>query len=130
MSEEQCLANRVVMIIDDQRIDLLLIESVITKAGAATIVPTQDGRMAIELLDESKPDIIFCDIQMEEKDGYDFVENVRSRGEKDIPIVMVSGSNDGYIQSYLDMIGANAYIKKPITLKKLNDCMASITFPG
>jgi CheY-like chemotaxis protein len=72
------------------------------------------------LLIGRRPDLIILDINIPEVSGLDMVEFLRRRPEsKNIPIVMLSSeSADSIVDKALEL-GADAYIRKPITLPEL-----------
>jgi len=41
------------------------------------VVTAENGREALELLEQDIPDMIICDVMMPEMDGYAFVDHVR-----------------------------------------------------
>ena len=76
------------------------------------------------LLIGRRPDMIILDINIPEVTGLDMVEFLRRRPEsKNIPIVMLSSeSADSIVDKALEL-GADAYIRKPITLPELEKAM-------
>ena len=42
------------------------------------VVTVGNGRLAIEKLSETQPDIVLCDIIMPEKDGYEVCEHIKT----------------------------------------------------
>ena len=76
------------------------------------------------LLIARAPDLIILDINIPEVTGLDMVEFLRRRPEsKNIPIVMLSTeSADSIVDKALEL-GADAYIRKPITLPELEKAM-------
>lgn len=76
------------------------------------------------LLIGRRPDLIILDINIPEVSGLDMVEFLRRRPEsKNIPIVMLSSeAADTLVDKALEL-GADAYIRKPITLQELEKAM-------
>lgn len=71
-----------------------------------------------------RPDLIILDVNIPEVSGLDMVEFLRRRPEsKNIPIVMLSSeAADTLVDKALEL-GADAYIRKPITLPELEKAM-------
>ena len=71
-----------------------------------------------------RPDMIILDINIPEVSGLDMVEFLRRRPEsKNIPIVMLSSeSADSIVDRALEL-GADSYIRKPVTLQELEKAM-------
>ena len=76
------------------------------------------------LLIGRRPDMIILDINIPEVSGLDMVEFLRRRPEsKNIPIVMLSSeSADSIVDKALEL-GADSYIRNPITLQELEKAM-------
>jgi DNA-binding response OmpR family regulator len=78
------------------------------------------------LLIGRRPDLIILDLNLPEVTGLDMVEFLRRRPEsKNIPIVMLSSeSADNIIERALEL-GADSYIKKPVTIEELEKAMTT-----
>ncbi|MEO5887944.1 MAG: response regulator [Anaerolineales bacterium] len=76
------------------------------------------------LLIGRRPDLIILDINIPEVSGLDMVEFLRRRPEsKDIPIVMLSSEAADTIVDKALELGADSYIRKPVTLPELERAM-------
>ena len=76
------------------------------------------------LLIGKRPDLIILDINIPEVSGLDMVEFLRRRPEsKNIPIVMLSSEAADTIVDKALELGADSYIRKPITLPELEKAM-------
>ena len=75
----------------------------------------RDGREALEMADELKPDVITCDLIMPELDGVGFIQ--RPDGARPVPIVAVSVAADAgeLVLAALDA-GAVDFVQKPTAL--------------
>ena len=76
------------------------------------------------LLIGRRPDLIILDINIPEVSGLDMVEFLRRRPEsKNIPIVMLSSeAADTVVDKALEL-GADSYLRKPVTLQELEKAM-------
>ena len=78
------------------------------------------------LLIGRRPDLIILDINIPEVSGLDMVEFLRRRPEsKNIPIVMLSSEAADTIVDKALKLGADSYIRKPVTLQELEKAMTS-----
>lgn len=76
------------------------------------------------LLIGKRPDLIILDINIPEVSGLDMVEFLRRRPEsKNIPIVMLSSEAADTIVDKALELGADSYVRKPITLPELEKAM-------
>jgi CheY-like chemotaxis protein len=59
-----------------------------------SISEAANGRMALARVAEARPDAIILDLIMPEMDGFEFLEELRSRAEwRDIPVVVVTSKD-------------------------------------
>ncbi len=67
-----------------------------------------------------KPNVIFLDLNMPGKNGFDVLNELKGSGEnKDIPIVIFSTSNEpGIIEKCLSL-GANYFVTKPVLMRDI-----------
>lgn len=101
-------------VIDDSRVNRILLSSLIEKIEGASVVGFEDPRLALEKLFEDPPDIVLVDQMMERMSGVDFVREARSRPAIDaIPIVMVTSNERKEIREAALEAGATDFIAKP-----------------
>ena len=109
-----------VLIVDDDYINRRLLISLLEKAlYKIEIIESVDGEDALKKAKEN-PDIqlILLDVEMPNMDGSKFLRNyIEDTSFPNIPIIAVS-SNDLRIKEIL-ILGADAFIVKPVTEKKL-----------
>ena len=73
-----------------------------------------------------RPDLIILDINIPEVSGLDMVEFLRRRPEsKNIPIVVLSSEAADTIVDKALELGADSYIRKPVTLQELEKAMTT-----
>lgn len=83
------------------------------------VIAAFDGMEAIKLLSE-KPDLIILDIMMPQLNGYDVCSKIRSLPEfKNTPIIFLTAKSSEVDEIRGLELGANDYIQKPISPKKL-----------
>lgn len=79
-------------------------------AGYSTI-EAADGRTAVELFEEHKPDLAVIDINLPKMNGLDVCKTVRMTSTMPILIVTAKGSDEDEVAGLA--MGADDYIKKP-----------------
>lgn len=78
------------------------------------------------ILISRRPDLIILDLNMPEVSGLDMVEFLRRRPESmNIPIVMLSSEAADTIVDKALELGADAFIRKPVTLQELEKAMTT-----
>ena len=76
------------------------------------------------LLIGRRPDLIILNLNMPEVSGLDMVEFLRRRPEsKNIPIVILSSEAADSIVGRALELGADSYIRKPVTIEELQKAM-------
>ena len=75
------------------------------------IIDAPNGRVAIELLAQ-KPDLITLDLNLPDIPGFELLKVIRMRAET-IPIVVLSGRDDGASKVQAFDLGADDYVTKP-----------------
>lgn len=75
-----------------------------------------DGESAVTSIKQQRPDLIFLDIQMPEKNGF---EVIRSLGVKKLPIVIFVTAYDQYALQAFD-VHALDYLLKPFNKERLH----------
>ncbi|MFC3336873.1 response regulator [Flavobacterium palustre] len=100
-----------------------------SKLSNEYVVHTSDGSDAIEKATEIVPDIIICDINLVDKDGYE----ISSALKKDlrtshIPIIILTAqSNKEAVLKGLQT-GVDQYLTKPFSLSILKQSISSLLF--
>jgi signal transduction histidine kinase/CheY-like chemotaxis protein len=60
------------------------------------VIEAENGRVALECMERSRPRVILLDLMMPEMDGFEFVAQVRQKAEwRSIPIVVLTGYDLG-----------------------------------
>lgn len=102
-----------IMVVDDQvecrrPLDLLL-----QMSGYQTCV-AGDGRAALELLDDCRPDLVLLDLMMPVMDGFGFLEGLRRRSAwSALPVVVFSAREDeGQSDRRLAELGVETVLRK------------------
>lgn len=68
------------------------------------------------------PDIIFLDINMPRKNGFECLTEIRQNEKlKHLPVIIFSTSNDPALISWMYNAGANLYLTKPSDFKSLKE---------
>jgi twitching motility two-component system response regulator PilG len=102
-----------ILVVDDSATVRKLISSKLEKSGH-NVVCAVDGVEGLEKIAEDLPDMVFLDISMPRKDGYEVCKEIRSNPvSKNTPVVMISGKDGFFDKVRGKMAGANGYVTKP-----------------
>jgi signal transduction histidine kinase/DNA-binding response OmpR family regulator len=111
-----------VLIVEDNKVNQLLIRNMLKKFGFDNPDCAENGRIALDMLKESKYDLVLMDIQMPEMDGYEITHEIRQRQRKDIrmvPIIAITADASDKEKAKARDAGMDDYIVKPYTPEDL-----------
>jgi CheY-like chemotaxis protein len=86
----------------------------------------RDGQEAVAFLFREgifarapRPDLVLLDLRLPKRDGLDVLEEIRSDDDlRSIPVVIMTSSEDEHDRLRCQMLDVEAYIAKPVNLKK------------
>lgn len=107
---------KTVMVVDDEQRLLDLLEAYLGQQGFR-VLKAQNGREAVFLARQEKPDLIVLDIMMPEMDGFDFMRIHRK--ERNTPIIILTARDDGDEKVIGLELGADDYVTKPFRPREL-----------
>jgi len=105
-----------ILVVDDDRELRALVQSYLAQEGFR-VVSAPNGRQALFVAREEKPDLIILDLMMPEVGGYDFMRVYNK--EADTPVILLTarlGESDKVLGLEL---GADDYVTKPFSLREL-----------
>ena len=119
MKETSVREHKRLLLIDDDPNLILLVKDYLEFRGYE-VITAENGREALEVLEQEIPDMIICDVMMPEMDGYAFVNQVRQEERTSwIPILFLSAKQQtGDKIKGLDS-GADVYMVKPFEAEEL-----------
>ncbi len=114
-----------ILVIDDQRSMRSIMRELLHQIGVREIGTASDGEKGLEYLRrpmEDFPDLIICDLHMENMDGMEFCNAVRrdeALRNKHVPIIILTGDRDKLLHEVAKQVGAVTVVTKPITAEEL-----------
>jgi len=105
------------LIVDDEQDILDFAKSFFTKRKIECFTAA-NGREAITLTKNEKPNLILLDIRMEEMNGLDVLAKIREF-DPSVKVIMVTGVEEKEALEKAQSLGALAYIHKPLILEEL-----------
>ena len=111
--------NLKIMVIDDSSTIRRSAEIFLGQAGYQ-IVLAEDGFDALAKINDSHPDLIFCDILMPRLDGYQTCALIKKSAKfRDTPVIMLSSKDGLFDRARGAMVGSDEYLTKPFTKDSL-----------
>jgi DNA-binding response OmpR family regulator len=106
---------RILVVDDDEKIVKVLV-TYLTKEGYMTET-AMNGRSAVEVAQQWKPDVILLDVMLPELDGWDVCKEIRR--VSNVPIIMLT-ARDAETDRVIGLeIGADDYVTKPFSPREL-----------
>ena len=105
-----------ILCIDDNKNNLYTLNALLSTVENIKCVEALNAKEALHILLKQPIDLILCDVQMPDINGFELAKIIRSNKKtKDIPIIFVTAvfKNDEFIKYGFEM-GAVDYITKPI----------------
>jgi two-component system KDP operon response regulator KdpE len=106
-----------ILIVDDEPSQIRLVTQVLA-AGGYDVLKANNGREAVRIVYENRPDLVLLDIMMPEIDGWQTCRLIREVSE--VPVIMLTGkrnSEDDVVRGL--ECGADEYLAKPIGNREL-----------
>jgi len=98
--------------VDDAAFMRMMIKNIVIKNGYEVIGEAENGRVAVELYKQHKPDLVTMDITMPEMNGIDGVKAIRSI-DPNANIIMCSAMGQQAMVMEAIQAGAKDFIVKP-----------------
>jgi len=114
----------ILIIEDDEVIRSIIIEFLELKDF--NIISAEDGCIGVYLAQELQPDLILCDINMPNLDGYGVLEKVRGNlSTAKIPLIFLTAEAGSECRDRALQLGANDYLTKPAHISKLLEAITN-----
>ena len=101
-----------VLIVDDAAFMRMMLRDILAKNGFEVIGEADNGKVAVQLYGELKPDVVTMDITMPEMDGIAAVKEIKA-ADPSAKIVMVSAMGQQAMVIEAIRSGAADFIVKP-----------------
>jgi DNA-binding response OmpR family regulator len=108
--------TQTILVVDDDNELRHLVKSYLVEEGFR-VVTAADGREALFVAREEKPDLIILDLMMPEMGGYDFMRAFAR--EADAPIIVLTAKIEEGDKVLGLELGADDYVTKPFSLREL-----------
>ena len=105
---------KTIFVVDDTNINLLNAEKALSEKY--NVITMSSAAVMFEVLADIRPDLILLDILMPVMDGFGALEKLKSDPKyADIPVIFLTGKNDGIIEAKGFKMGAIDLISKPFS---------------
>ena len=109
------MSHRILVVDDESAVTDLLAYNL--RKAHYDVLTAADGRTALHLAKESKPDLILLDLMIPEVDGLDVCRELRRTSS--VPIIMITARGEEIDRVVGLEIGADDYVTKPFSVREL-----------
>ena len=111
--------------IDDDSDDLESFGTAVEPIAIVSLFERGPEMMSALMNNREKPSVVFIDLNMPMKSGFEIIHEIKEIEElQDIAIVVLSTASDNVSVTRSRDLGANYFIQKPTTMKKLRKAIA------
>lgn len=115
---------KILVIEDDELIRETLLQ--LLESHNYRVIAAENGRVGVQMALSEIPDLILCDVQMPELDGYDVLRTLRQNSlAATIPFIFLTAQSDKTDFRRGMELGADDYLTKPFTKAELLGAIAS-----
>ena len=116
-----CLTDTHLLVVDDNEINLVVAESMLSYYGA-DVSTASSGLEAVAMVQENDYDIVFMDHMMPEVDGVDTTKMIRALDtpkSREMPIVALTANVLGDVKDMFLHNGMNDFLSKPMEVAEV-----------
>lgn len=110
------MTEPLILVVDDEPKIRRLLSINLTSLGYRVICAV-DGRSALEIFDDHKPDLVLLDVMMPGLDGYDVLSRIRQKSHCAVIFLTAKDQIEDKIRAF--DLGADDYLPKPFALEEL-----------
>jgi len=100
------------VIVDDDQDTVEVFCEYLSLKGIDVLGRGYNGKEAVELYQQLKPDVVFCDVMMPQYDGFYALKRIR-RNDPDAKVIMVTADMTADTEEKLKELKATALVYKP-----------------
>jgi AmiR/NasT family two-component response regulator len=102
-----------VLIAEDEKVIAMGLRAQLKALGHTVVAEAANGRQAVALARELKPDLVVLDIKMPEMDGIEAAQAITA--ERPIPVILLTAYKEEQLAQRAAQAGIYTYLVKPIS---------------
>ena len=115
-----------VMIVDDALFMRNMLKDIFGRAGYDVVAEAENGEMALELYQQTKPDLVTMDIVMPKKSGIEALQDIMAENPEACVVMVSALGQDALVLDAVES-GAKDFIVKPFNEDKVLEIVKRIT---
>ena len=118
--------GRRILVCDDEPFILKALTFIVRKEGH-TVLEAKNGEEAVEKIRAEKPDLVFLDLMMPKKNGYEVCQEIKSDPDLESTyVIMLTAKGQETDRDKGLSLGANEYMTKPFSPSKITERVREI----
>jgi two-component system, chemotaxis family, response regulator PixH len=118
---------KTILLVEDSLTETAVLTSYLLQAGL-TVVSVKSGEEAQDKLQSEKPDLVILDVILPGQSGFELCHSLKTNlSTEKIPVVICSTKGTDADKLWGSMLGADAYIPKPIDHQQLMKTIQQLT---
>ncbi len=114
-----------ILICDDAAFMRMMIKDILTKNGYGIAGEAENGQVAVDKYNETKPDLVLMDITMPEMDGIQALKKIRE-GDPNAVVIMCSAMGQQAMVIEAIQSGAKDFIVKPFQADRVLEAVKKV----
>jgi CheY-like chemotaxis protein len=122
------LNNLTIVVVEDNDDVLRHVGAFLDRSGAKVLM-ARNGHEGLEVIKNTPPDLILCDIKMPGMDGFGLLSEIRSLDPDSgcsVPVIAMTAYSKPDQRAYLLGAGFQAYLPKPFTPNNLLETILTV----
>lgn len=123
LAESMPASREYILVVDDSPAQRHYVADCLARQGFR-IKTAENGKIALRMALQEKPDLIVSDYEMPEMTGFELVHSIRSNPDtRNTPVIMLTARDSKRDMAQMRAAGASAYLVKPFAQDK---CIATV----
>lgn len=103
-----------ILVVDDEPINVLLLTKIL-EIRDYNVISAESGIEALQIMQQIKPDLVLLDLLMPGISGFEVLGQIKNSNDlKNVPVIIISALNDYKSKEKATLLGAIAFITKPV----------------
>jgi two-component system, chemotaxis family, response regulator Rcp1 len=124
-----------ILLVEDSPADVRIAEEALVDAGInVNLHVVCDGVEAVKYIthqapyaDCQAPDVVLLDLNMPRMNGHEVLEEIRNHNNmRDVPIVLLTASENSHDVEEAQRLGMNYYLRKPVEARCLGELLSVV----
>jgi two-component system, OmpR family, response regulator len=115
-----------VLLIEDEP-NIIEAISFLLKHDGWSVTSHSDGADAVEVVRDTRPDLVILDVMLPNRSGYDILQDLRGdEGTAKLPILMLTAKGQAKDREIAEKHGADIYMTKPFSNREMRDAVRGL----